>query len=521
MSNAASSPTPTTSRNILKLRYRFLFAALAGLLTYPLFPRLGVWVLVFPIVALLYLAVKGLKFWRATAVGFVGGIFFYVSHIYWISQYLGPEPLIALAALQAFFFALGLGLAGWASIRLDSLLSGRKAIFAQSLLFAMIWTAREHISTHYPYGGFPWSRLAMSQSDSILGNWVFWGGMPLLSFVIALATVLVLEFLHIESRRVGALAALGVAVALVVPAGLAPLTNNAEKGSITIASVQGNANAGLFSNNDPGTFLNHHLEAARTFLASKKDFDVMVWPENAVDVDVLHNAGERALMTDFVNNEVKKPLIFGTVTFRDGKLYNSSILWLPKAENVDWYDKKRPVPFAEYVPDRAFWEKISPLVNLIQVGYSFGERDGNFEVEKGNLGTLICFEIAVDEITRTLVRDGAQLILSQTNNADFGHSDEAFQQLAIAKLRAIESGRALVNVSTVGPSAVFLPTGQQLAYVEPFTPGSMLTTVPLRASKTPAYFFSQPFDLANLALVGALTAFLAAAPILRRRRELS
>lgn len=112
MSNAASSPTPTTSRNILKLRYRFLFAALAGLLTYPLFPRLGVWVLVFPIVALLYLAVNGLKFWRATAVGFVGGIFFYVSHIYWISQYLGPEPLIALAALQAFFFALGLGLAG-------------------------------------------------------------------------------------------------------------------------------------------------------------------------------------------------------------------------------------------------------------------------------------------------------------------------------------------------------------------------------------------------------------------------
>lgn len=503
----------------MKLRYRIPLAALAGLLTYPLFPRLGIWVLVFPVIALLYLAVSGLKFWRATFVGFIGGIFFYVSHIYWISQYLGPEPLIALALLQSFFFALGLGLAGWASTKLRALLTGQKLAIAQAASFAMIWTAREHVSTHYPYGGFPWSRLSMTQSDSVLGHWVFWGGLPLLTFILVLVTVAVFEYLHfsvIRIRLIGAATALAV---LLIPASFTPLSSSAENGSIKIAAVQGNANAGLFSNNQPGTFLRHHIETARKFLATEKVFDVMVWPENAVDVDVLHNAGQRQLMTDFVNNEVKKPLIFGTSTYREGKLYNSSILWLPKDENVDWYDKQRPVPFAEYVPDREFWRKISPLVDLIQVGYSFGTRDGNFVLGNENLGTLICFEIAVDEVINTLVRDDAQLILSQTNNADFGHSDEAYQQLAIAKLRAIESGRSLVNVSTVGPSAVFLPNGDTLQYIEPFTAGTMIAEVPLRTGKTPAYFVSLAFDLTNLAFVAVLSALLFAAPAIRRRRS--
>ena len=108
---------------------------------------------------------------------------------------------------------------------------------------------------------------------------------------------------------------------------------------------------------------------------------------------------------------------------------------------------------------------------------------------------MICFEIAIDDISRELVDGGAQIILSQTNNADFGRSDETFQQAALARLRAIETGRTVVNISTVGVSRIFLPNGQIISELPIFEPGVMIESVPLRTSITPAMLISPYFDL--------------------------
>jgi apolipoprotein N-acyltransferase len=128
-------------------------------------------------------------------------------------------------------------------------------------------------------------------------------------------------------------------------------------------------------------------------------------------------------------------------------------------------------------------------------GYAFGSRDGIFEFEGSDLGVLICFEIAIDEIGRELVSDGAEIILSQTNNADFGRSDETFQQAALARLRAIETGRTIVNISTVGVSKVFLANGSIVDQLPIFEPGVMVNTLPLRTSITPAMIIGPGFDL--------------------------
>ena len=97
---------------------------------------------------------------------------------------------------------------------------------------------------------------------------------------------------------------------------------------------------------------------------------------------------------------------------------------------------------------------------------------------------------------------------AQPNNSDFGKSDEAYQQLAIAKLRAIETGRSLVNISTVGPSAVYLADGTEVASLKAFTQGFMNTDVPLRNSKTPALFTVVPLTFgsvtASILLFGSL-----------------
>jgi apolipoprotein N-acyltransferase len=278
-----------------------------------------------------------------------------------------------------------------------------------------------------------------------------------------------------------------------------------ESGEVTVASVQGNANAGLFANAERGTFLRNHLEATELLAdhPRRAEIDFIVWPENASDLNPQTNALAK-LQIDAVVSKFQVPLILGAITESGDEVFNSSLYFVPGEGQIDQYDKKRPVPFAEYVPDRDFWYALAPdLVGLVSRGYAFGSRDGIFEFEGSKLGVLICFEIAIDDIGRELIAEGAEIILSQTNNADFGRSDETFQQAALARLRAIETGRAVVNISTVGVSKVFLPNGQVLDELPIFEPGVMVQTLPLRTSVTPAMIIGPSFDFVinTLALV--------------------
>lgn len=488
---------------------RVALSSAGGLISSLAYPREGLWPMIFVAVISMLASIRGLGFGKAFWVGYVGGFFFYVSQIEWMSLYLGPVPLLALSILEAFFFGLGMAAIAkvWAWLGAKHNLKLRS--IQVSLAIATIWTAREWVSTNLPYGGFPWSRLAMSQSESPLAAWVYFGGQPLLTFVIALICALALTWVF-EVRVAGwrsASSAYSIALVIVLVAlpASTKLPSNAEQGSLVIAAVQGNANAGLFANAERGSILRNHLEATKLISskANGQKVDLVVWPENASDINPLSDATTSDTIRRLVDNKLGVPLIFGTITRRGDELYNSSIFWQPGIGATDWYDKKRPVPFAEYVPDHDFWYSLAPdLIGMISHGYTFGTRDGIFELGDKPLGVLICFEIAIDDISRDLVHTGAQVILSQTNNSDFGHSDETFQQVAIAKLRAIETGRAVVNDSTVGVSAVFGPDGAVLDQLPTFEPGVMVTKVPLRTSITPAMAIGSNLDLAiNLAAV--------------------
>ena len=492
---------------------RFGLAIGGGFISSLAYPREGLWPMIFiAVIALLY-SVRTLGFWKAFWVGYVGGFGFYVSQIEWMSLYLGPVPLLALSLLEAFFFGLGMAAIArvwrWLDQRPRGTLDGIKV----SLAIATIWTAREWVSTNLPYGGFPWSRLAMSQSESPLADWVFYGGQALLSFaIVALSVIGITAVDNLRdhgwrSRR--AAIALAFAIIIVAIPALTVAPSAPERGTLVIAAVQGNANAGLFANAERGSILRNHLEATKRIpaVAMGQKVDLVVWPENASDINPLADAATGDTIRRLVDQKLGVPLIFGTITVRGGSLFNSSLFWQPGRGVTDWYDKKRPVPFAEYVPDHDFWYSLAPdLIGMISHGYTFGTRDGVFNLGDKPLGVLICFEIAIDDISRDLVHSGAQVILSQTNNSDFGRSDETFQQVAIAKLRAIETGRAVVNDSTVGVSAVFGPDGKVLAQLPTFEPGVMVTRVPLRTAITPAMTYGAGFDLTINAAAALLIA---------------
>ena len=487
--------------------WRLPTAIIGGLVSSLAFPREGIWPLIFVSVILLLASIRSLRFWSATFIGFAGGVAFYTSQIEWMSLYLGPVPWLALSILESFIFGFGMGLIAMIWNWLDHRVKGSFKGLVIALAIASAWTAREWVSINVPYGGFPWSRLAQTQSDSFLADWVYLAGFSSLSFIVALIAALLLG-LKRDQLRGNIVTGLALGTSLLIPA-LLVVPAAAESGSYVVAAVQGNANAGLFANTERGSILKNHIEASK-LLASQPladQIDVVVWPENASDISPFKDVTTSTTIQNLVNDDFKVPLIFGTITERGDKIFNSSILWEPGIGPTDWYDKKRPVPFAEFVPDRDFWYQFAPdLIGLISRGYTFGTRDGIFEVNGTKLGALICFEIAIDDIGRNLVGDGAELILSQTNNADFGQSDETFQQAALARLRAIETGRSVVNISTVGVSAIYAADGKILASLPTFEAGVMVTEVPLRTSMTPAMIIGPIFDLTNNAAAFALAA---------------
>ena len=502
-------------RIVLPLPSAILLAAAAGAILDAGFPDRSWWILAPVGVFLMLLALLGRGLWSGLLIGLVAGLTFWLIHISWLTLYLGPVPWLALAGLQSIFFGISLALIGIvldAGPRVWPTTLGRLGLIP--VVVAGLWTAREALASVWPYGGFAWGRVSISQSESPFNSLVAWVGMSGLSFVLAWLCALGLQLLREAPVRLpvrASIAAGAIAVLLVVPA-----WPTLQTGEARLAAVQGASDAGLFARYSPGQILADHTSATLAVIDEEVDF--VVWPENASDIDPLRSR-DAARNLDYLSRAMGVPIVVGTITQRDNKFYNSSLLWRYGEGATDIYDKVHPVPFAEYMPDRAFWRPFAPeLIDLIARDYSIGTRDNVFDINGIVAGIAICFDIADDQLVQEMVDDKAQIILAQTNNADFGRTDESVQQLAIARLRAIEAGRTVVNISTVGTSAIITPDGATLDSLPTWLPGAMVQTVPLSDTVTPAMTAGREIEwlVSGVGLAGLLVCSLNA---LRARRN--
>ena len=148
----------------------------------------------------------------------------------------------------------------------------------------------------------------------------------------------------------------------------------------------------------------------------------------------------------------------------------------------------------------------------------WGKGDGLLTATPYPIGDVICFEVAYDSLVQSSVRAGAQMLVVQTNNATFGHSAETYQQLAMSQLRAVETGRTVVQVATSGKSAIIDPNGKKLVESGAlFTPDLLVRTVSLETSTTLAVRLGEwpEWVLTALALLGLAWSVVPAA---QRRR---
>ena len=481
-----------------------LASAAAGLLLDFASAPVGWWPLTFVSVAVALVALIGRSFGGALLVGTVFGAVFFATHLVWVGEFLGPVPWLALAGLEAVLFGAGavpIALAYRWTARYPA--RGLVQLLVVPPLIAVLWTAREVVMGAWPYSGFPWARLGMTQVGGPLAEVASWTSVTGLSLLIVVVCASVVQWIRAGAIRfmLGLHPAVSVAVLLVVT----PQFPTAPAGEFRVGWVQGNGPTGYFDDKAPGDVL--AAQTAATVPLYGQPMDLLAWPEGGVDADPLSDpAAAKAL--DRVVRSAGAPLLMNAATTRGDDVFNTSLLWTADPTGRQWHDKVNPVPFGEYVPDRWFYELIVPdLVGLIQREYTPGSSPPLVQVGDVGVGLAICFDVIYDAVIWDGARAGAEVFVFQTNNADFRGTDENLQQLAFARMRAIETGRAVVNVSTVGTSQVITPDGTTVDSIGVDTVDASITTVPLRTGLTPAVILGPWLTaLIVLAAAGALTA---------------
>jgi apolipoprotein N-acyltransferase len=512
-----------------------LLAVAAGAALWAAFPDVDAWPLAFVFAALLHTALRrdGRRAagWNAL-VGMIAGLTFWLPHIWWANFATDTVPWLALAIAESAFLAGFGALWTWTRgarfLRIDDAAGPGSAVArstAHAAAFALLFVAVEQWRSEVPFGGFPWGRLAWTMVDAPTGRAAWLGGTTLVTFLVAfvgvVAALAVARLVALradpDARRrtavtAGALIAAGAAAALLpallpLPAGPTPPqavatadldtrtvdadTPTQQDGTLRVGAVQGNvAEPGLGSFANRAEVLNNHLEGTYALAQRDVDLDVVLWPENGSDLDP-QEAPDVAAALDDAASAVGAPILVGAQEYPDtGGRYNVSLLWEAGEGVTGRYAKQHPAPFAEYIPirdvARVFSDQVDRVTNDMLPGTGPAVVDLPLDDGSVRLATVICFEVAYDEIVRDAVQRGAQVLVVPTNNANFGYTAESTQQLAMARMQAMTTGRAAVQISTVGVSGVVAPDGSLVARTELFTPDEIVADLPLRSTLTPA-----------------------------------
>ena len=487
-------------------------------------------------VAALHLAGTGLRARQAALLGLLAGLTLFVPLLSWSGLEVGPVPWLLLAVSQAVWFA---PLLAAASLRLP----------VWPLAVAGLWVASEALRGRLPFGGFTWGRLAFGQTEGPLLGLAALGGPAAVTAAVALlgallAVVLRAVVLRVVVLRVvvlraavrgdvrrravpaaAALATAAVALPAVAVLGTGALAPRPER-VVTAALVQGGVpRLGLDFNAQRRAVLDNHVRATERLaddVAAGRvpPPDLVVWPENASDVDPYADDAAAAAISAAVADAGRPVLVGAVVGLGPREIANVGLVWDPETGrpgplgSPGTYVKRHPVPFAERVPLRALARRVSSAVDLVPRDFVRGERVGLLDVGGVPVGDVICFEVAYDHLVRDVVRAGAEVLVVQTNNATFGESPMSAQQLAMGRLRAVEHGRELLSVSTSGISAVVAADGTVRQALRTNTAGTLVAQVGLRSGRTPATVLGVG---AELALAAPAVLALAAVAVRPRR----
>jgi apolipoprotein N-acyltransferase len=515
---------------------RVAAAVLAGIAASLAFPGPDLGPVVFVALVPLLLAVETVSPRRAAALGYLAGFVFFGLLILWIptdflswTGAVGWLAWLALAGAEACFVAVFAAL-----VPATRRLGGWRV-----LLLPACWATLELIRAHVPIGGFPWGILGVSQHAGgpllplarVIGAYGLSAVIVAVNFAVAAWLRALAPSLLARARRPGGRAeaplrwrpvpTLGwpaLALALLLVGLLAPGAPQPSGRPLRIVVVQAGLAGGHGLDRGATTEAVFDNFVRRTeALAGGQPPDLVVWGEGSVDDDPLVNPDRLARIRQAAR-AVGAPLLVGATTDEPGGHFATEALeFTPNGQLADRYQKRRLVPFGEYVPWASLMGRLLPVTREgVPADKLPGRSLEPMVVDGVRVGTIICWESAYPEDARTLAREGAQLLLVSTNNASFGDGPASEQHLASSQLRAVEEGRTLVQAAVSGISAVIAPDGtasqrtglyQQTTVRIPVVPRSGLTL----------YAHAGRLIEAALFVVAVATAMVALLPWSRRR----
>ena len=445
---------------VTSLPARIAVAVASGLLAALSFEPFG-WAYLLPLaVAGMTLSVVGARSRHAFAAGTAFGAVFMLVLLPWL-RVIGPDAWVALSLLEAVFYGLG-GVATALVSRLRW----------WPLWAATVWVGLEQLRGSVPFGGFPWGRLAYATADTPVSSAFAFVGSAGVTFLVALVGT-TLAWAIAEARRTpfraggAVLAACVVAVAFDATSPNTP-SPNADYDPFTVAAVQGNVpGVGMDAFAERRAVLNNHLAATRE-LAARHDGDasypvpdLVIWPESSTDIDPFTDPSVYADIQAVVD-DLGSPILVGAMVSGEepSDVLNQGIVWHPGSGPGERYSKRHPVPFGEYIPFRDFFAKYIDRLDQIPRDMVPGDRPGVLEMNGITFGDVICFEVAYDDVVREAVTPQTRALVVQTNNATYMGTGQVEQQFAIARLRAIETGRPVVVAATNGVSGIIAPDGE-------------------------------------------------------------
>ena len=466
-------------------------ALVAGLVAALSLPPFGWWPLGFAGVAGLELLAAGHPARRRLLSGAAFGAGFFGVGLWWMGEF-HVAGAVAVVVLETLFVALAMAAAPPGRARLVAL--------PATLLLA------EAVRGAVPFGGLPMAGIALGQADAPLAAAARVGGNLLVAGLVLVGGVALAE--AVRRRWLPAVVGATVVAAVVMASTVAPDGGGGDP--LRVAAVQGGGQRGFRAvDTDPSAVFDAHLAASE---GVEPGVDLVVWPEDVVDVEGPVGETEEGLALAGVATRTGASLVVGVIegAGRD-RFRNAAVAWGPDGRIVDRFEKVHRVPFGEYIPGRAAFDAVADLSAVPRDAIP-GTGPGMLRTPAADVGVLVSYEVFFADRARGGVRAGGRLILVPTNAASYSTSQVPTQQVATARLRAIETGRDLVQAAPTGYSAVIDHRGRLRDRSTLGERAVLHTTVTLRDGRT---LYVRAGDVP--VLVTALAA-VAAAWVLARRR---
>jgi apolipoprotein N-acyltransferase len=328
-------------------------------------------------------------------------------------------------------------------------------------------TLAEALRFSFPFGGVPLATLAISQAASPIAPIVRVGGPLLLTYV-----VLQIGFLLANLRdtkmpqhtvRAALIAAVVVAV-LPIAGAIAPHGHDIGR-SLNIAAVQGGGPQGTLAiNTNSRDVVIRHLEATQTIAggsaSTNNQLDLVIWPENVIDVSSFSSSVERTEVAAEAAR-LNAPFLVGITEDLDKRYFtNAQVVVNTDGSLGARYDKVRRVPFGEFVPMRGLLEAVGAPVDRIPRDALAGQDTAILRAADTTIAVVISWEVFFAGRANEGIERGATLLVNPTNGSSYTGTILQTQQIASSRLRALETGRWLVQVSPTGFSAFVSPSGQ-------------------------------------------------------------